>query len=179
MNIQKTDIEGLVLLQPRVFEDDRGYFYETFNAPKLQEMGLNLDFVQDNQSFSTKSVLRGLHLQKEPFAQGKLVRVISGKVLDVAVDLRLNSATFGQWRSFELSGENKTMLYVPPGFAHGFATLEDAVFIYKCTNVYNKHSESGIRFDDGDLNIDWQIQNPIVSEKDVELGSFADFKMGI
>jgi dTDP-4-dehydrorhamnose 3,5-epimerase len=175
MNITKTAIEGLLLINPRVFEDERGYFYETFNAPTLKGLGLELDFLQDNQSFSTKGVLRGLHFQREPHAQGKLVRVVSGKVLDVAVDLRSGSPTFGQHLTFELSGENKTMLYVPPGFAHGFSTLEDAVFIYKCTDVYNKQSEGGIRYDDADLNIDWGIANPIVSEKDLELPSFKDF----
>jgi dTDP-4-dehydrorhamnose 3,5-epimerase len=175
MNITKTAIEGLLLINPRVFEDERGYFYETFNAPTLKELGLELDFLQDNQSFSTKGVLRGLHFQREPHAQGKLVRVVSGKVLDVAVDLRSGSPTFGQHLTFELSGENKTMLYVPPGFAHGFSTLEDAVFIYKCTDVYNKQAEGGIRYDDADLNIDWGIANPVVSEKDLELPSFKDF----
>ncbi len=175
MNIIKTAIEGLILIEPKVFSDTRGYFYETFNSPLLKSYGVELDFLQDNQSFSQKGVLRGLHYQREPHAQGKLVRVISGKVLDVAVDLRPSSNTFGKYLSFELSGDNKSMLYVPPGFAHGFSTLEDAVFIYKCTNVYNKQSEGGIRFDDPDLNIDWGISNPNVSEKDIELGTFKDF----
>jgi dTDP-4-dehydrorhamnose 3,5-epimerase len=175
MNITKTTIEGLILINPSVFEDDRGYFYETFNAPLLKSLGLELDFLQDNQSFSSKGVLRGLHFQRSPHAQGKLVRVVSGRVLDVAVDLRPGSATFGQHLSFELSGENKTMLYVPPGFAHGFSTLEDAIFIYKCTDVYNKVAEGGIRFDDADLQIDWGIANPLVSNKDLELPSFKDF----
>lgn len=175
MNIIQTSMEGLFLIQPNVFSDSRGYFYETYQESLLVKLGLPSGFTQDNQSFSTKGVLRGLHYQRAPYAQGKLVRVVSGKVLDVVVDLRPGSNTFGKSLSFELSGDNKTMLYVPEGFAHGFSTLEDAVFIYKCTNGYHKASEGGIRFDDPDLNIDWGIDKPIVSDKDLELESFKDF----
>ena len=169
MQVRQTAIEGLIELIPRIFEDERGHFYESYNKPLFVSLGLPMDFVQDNQSFSVKGVLRGLHMQNEPFAQGKLVRVISGQVLDVAVDLRPNSPTFGQYETFLLDARLANMAYIPEGFAHGFVALEDSVFSYKCTNVYNKAAESGIRWDDPDLNIDWGISNPIVSEKDQEL----------
>ncbi|AQG79702.1 dTDP-4-dehydrorhamnose 3,5-epimerase [Spirosoma montaniterrae] len=169
MQLRETAIKGLIELIPRVFEDERGYFFESYNKPLFTSLGLPMDFVQDNQSFSVKGVLRGLHMQNEPFAQGKLVRVITGQVLDVAVDLRPDSPTFGQYETFLLDAKLANMAYIPEGFAHGFVTLEDSVFSYKCTNVYNKASESGIRWDDPDLNINWGIDSPIVSDKDQEL----------
>ena len=169
MQVRQTAIEGLIELIPRVFEDERGHFLESYNKPLFVSLGLPMDFVQDNQSFSVQGVLRGLHMQNEPFAQGKLVRVISGQVLDVAVDLRPDSPTFGQYETFLLDAKLANMAYIPEGFAHGFVALEDSVFSYKCTNVYNKAAEAGILWNDPDLNIDWGIQNPIVSEKDQQL----------
>lgn len=169
MQIRQTAIDGLIELIPRVFEDERGYFFESYNKSLFTSLGLPMEFVQDNQSFSVKGVLRGLHMQNEPFAQGKLVRVISGQVLDVAVDLRPDSPTFGQYESFLLDARLANMAYIPEGFAHGFVALEDSVFSYKCTNLYNKASESGIRWNDPDLHINWGISDPIVSEKDQEL----------
>lgn len=173
MEIRTFDIAGLVEITPKVFYDDRGYFFESFHKARFAEAGIEEDFVQDNQSFSKKGVLRGLHFQKEPFAQGKLVRVFSGKVLDVALDLRPDSPTFGQHQSLILDSEKNNLLYIPVGFAHGFLALEDSVFMYKCTNVYHKDSEWGIRWDDPALGIDWGINNPIVSEKDEELPDFS------
>jgi dTDP-4-dehydrorhamnose 3,5-epimerase len=169
MQVRQTAIEGLLEFIPRVFEDERGLFFETYNKPLFVSLGLPMDFVQDNQSFSVKGVLRGLHMQNSPFAQGKLVRVISGQVLDVAVDLRPDSPTFGQHETFLLDAKLANMAYIPEGFAHGFVALQDSIFCYKCTNVYNKGAESGIIWNDPDLNIDWGIRNPIVSEKDQEL----------
>lgn len=169
MEFRETKIKGLIEITPRVFHDERGYFFETFSDRLFKSNVANVNFVQDNQSYSTKGVLRGLHLQKPPFSQGKLVRVISGSVIDVAVDIRPGSPTFGQYESFLLTAEKQNMVYVPEGFAHGFATIEDAIFTYKCTNYYDKASESGIIFNDPELNIDWVIQNPVVSERDLEL----------
>ncbi|MEI7896019.1 MAG: dTDP-4-dehydrorhamnose 3,5-epimerase [bacterium] len=167
MEIIKTPLEGLLIIKPDVFEDDRGYFFESFNQEKFRSAGLDLTFLQDNESKSKKGVLRGLHYQAPPFAQGKLVRVISGSVLDVAVDIRKNSPTYGKWESIVLSGQNKWMYWIPAGFAHGFATLEDdTMFFYKCTNVYSKISEGSIRWDDPDLNINWGVDDPVISEKD-------------
>ena len=175
MEFKTTTISGVIEITPRVFNDDRGYFFESFNSTLFKANGITEDFVQDNQSFSTKGVIRGLHFQREPFAQGKLVRVIKGAVLDVVVDIRPNSPTYGKWESFLLTAENQKMVYLPPGFAHGFSTLEDAIFSYKCTNVYSKVSEGGFIYNDAQLNIDWQVENPIVSEKDLELPSFELF----
>ena len=172
MNIIKTKIEGVLIIEPKVFGDERGFFVETYNFEKYKEVGIVLPFVQDNLSSSSKGVLRGLHFQKKPFAQGKLVQVIKGKVLDVAVDIRKNSPTCGQYVAVELSGENKKQLWIAPGLAHGFLSLEDdTIFSYKCTNFYNPSSERGIMWDDENLNIDWQlsenrIEIPIISEKD-------------
>ncbi len=168
MQIERFEIEGLILIKPRVFSDERGYFFESFNQKQFNDLtGLNLDFVQDNESKSNYGVLRGLHLQKPPYAQGKLVRVVQGKVLDVAVDIRKKSPTYGKYQSALLSGENKHQLYIPPGFAHGFAVLEDnTVFCYKCTGMYNKESEVAIKWNDEDIHIDWGIKNPILSDKD-------------
>ena len=167
MKIVKTPIEGLLVLQPNVFEDERGYFLESWNEKRFKDMGLDLDFVQDNLSLSHKGVLRGLHFQNPPFSQGKLVRVIKGRALDVAVDIRKDSLTYGEHFSIELSEENKTIFWLPAGFAHGFVALvDDTIFSYKCTNFYNRQSEETLLWCDEDLQIDWRIKSPIVSDKD-------------
>lgn len=175
MIIEQTSIEDLVLFTPSVFEDERGYFYEAYNKSKLGDLGIPIDFVQDNQSFSKKGTLRGLHYQNPPFAQTKLVRVLEGEIMDVAVDLRRNSPTYGKHFRIVLSAENKKQLLVPQGFAHGFSVLsETAVVLYKCDQYYNKQSEGGIRYDDATLNIDWgmDLETAIVSEKDAILPDF-------
>ncbi len=165
MEVSKTFIDGLLVIKPKVFIDDRGYFFESYNSSLVKGLGINESFLQDNESLSSVGVLRGLHFQKPPYAQGKLVRVISGKVLDVAVDIRKNSATYGQHYTIELSGENKWMLWIPVGFAHGFVSLEDnTIFGYKCTQVYNKDSEECLVWNDPDLKINWGIDSPVVSE---------------
>lgn len=167
MEIIPTEILDVLIIKPQVFNDDRGYFFESYSRQKLHEAGIQADFVQDNESKSAKNVLRGLHFQKPPFAQGKLVRVIQGAVLDVAVDLRQSSPTFGKWVAIKLTAENKWMCWIPEGFAHGFLTLEDnTIFSYKCTNVYNKLSEGSIRWNDPKLNINWGINQPDLSGKD-------------
>ena len=169
-------MKGLLVIKPRIFEDDRGHFFESWNEESFAENGLDLDFVQDNQSLSRKGVLRGLHFQNPPFAQGKLVRVIKGAVLDVVVDIRKESSTYGQHFSIELNEENKTICWIPRGFAHGFITLEDdTIFTYKCTGVYNKESEGALLWNDKDLNINWEVNDPLVSEKDLVAGNFKDF----
>ena len=175
MTIEKTFIQDLVVLNPTVFEDERGYFFESYNKNKLTELGINIDFVQDNQSFSKKGTLRGLHYQNPPFAQTKLVRVLQGEIIDVAVDIRKNSPTFGKHFGILLSAENKKQLLIPHGFAHGFSVIsETAVVMYKCDSFYNKSAEGGIRFDDPALNIDWgmTLDQAIVSEKDLILPNF-------
>ena len=162
-----TGFEGLFVIQPKVFEDGRGYFFESFNAAILKKNGIDVNFVQDNQSLSSKNVLRGLHFQNQPFAQAKLVSVTKGSVLDVVVDIRKNSTTYGQHFKLILSEKNKSMLFIPIGFAHGFLTLEDnTIFSYKCSNFYNKESEGSILWNDETLNIDWGIKKPIISDKD-------------
>ncbi len=167
MTVEKTFIEGLLILKPKVFEDSRGYFFESFNQRLLEEVGIKESFVQDNQSLSQKGVLRGMHFQKIPHAQGKLVRVIKGAVLDVVVDIRKNSPTYGQHFSLELNETNKIMFWIPIGFAHGFLTLQDnTIFYYKCNNYYDKESEGLIAWNDKDININWNIENPLLSEKD-------------
>ena len=177
MEIIKTPINDLLIIEPQVFRDERGYFFESFNHQKFIETGLNLNFIQDNESKSQKGVLRGLHFQNPPYAQGKLVRVIKGSIIDVAVDIRKSSLTYGQFFKIELNENNKTMLWIPPGFAHGFITLEDnTIFSYKCTNIYNKESEGSIFWNDKTLNIDWEIDNPVLSEKDKNAPLFATFK---
>ena len=176
MEVIKTPIEGLLVIKPRIFEDDRGHFFESWRNDSFKNIGLDLNFVQDNQSLSHKGVLRGLHFQNPPFAQGKLVRVIKGAVVDVAVDIRKNSPTYGQHFAVELSEENKTVVWIPPGFAHGFVTLkDDTIFTYKCTVVYNKESEGALIWNDEDLNIDWRVENPLVSDKDMVAGNFNNF----
>ena len=177
MNITKTDIEGLIIIEPQIFKDSRGGFFESWNAKKFKQLGINEDFVQDNQSVSSKGVLRGLHFQNPPYAQAKLVRVIEGSVLDVAVDLRKNSPTYGKHVSVILTEQNNKSFFIPKGFAHGFLSLEDnTVFNYKCSDYYNKESEGSLLWNDEDLKIDWQIDNPLVSEKDLQADLFKNFK---
>ena len=173
MQFKNTFIDGLIEIIPRAFADERGIFFESYHKELFASNGVPFNFVQDNQSFSKKGVLRGLHFQKTPFAQGKLVRVVTGKALDVAVDLRESSPTFGQYATFVLSSEINNMVYVPEGFAHGFLALEDTILQYKCTNIYNKAAEGGIIWNDPKLNIDWGIAQPIVSQKDKELPTLA------
>ena len=175
MNLDNTFIKDLVILTPTVFEDERGYFMESYNSNKLSDLGVNINFVQDNQSFSQKNTLRGLHYQNPAFAQTKLVRVLEGEIIDVAVDLRKDSETYGQHFAIKLTADNKKQLLIPQGFAHGFSVLsETAVVMYKCDQYYNKESEGGIRFDDPTLNIDWGIdlKEAIVSKKDLILPEF-------
>jgi dTDP-4-dehydrorhamnose 3,5-epimerase len=177
MNITETNLSGLLLIEPKVFEDSRGYFLVSYNSETFKNSGIDTIFVQDNQSFSCKGTLRGLHFQNTPYAQVKLIRVITGSIIDVAVDIRKGSKTYGKYYSAELSGENKKMLYIPYGFAHGFLTLEDNTIVqYKCSNVYNKESEGGIMWNDPDININWGlIDEPIISDKDKNNISFKDF----
>jgi dTDP-4-dehydrorhamnose 3,5-epimerase len=168
MEFEKLEIEGLVIIKPKVFADDRGFFMESYKKSAFEENGIFIDFVQDNHSKSTKGVLRGLHFQREPYAQDKLVRVTQGEVFDVAVDLRKDSPTFGKWHGVHLSAENKVMFLIPKGFAHGFMVLsENAEFEYKVSNVYNKESDGGLLWNDMDIGINWPIEGePILSEKD-------------
>ena len=169
------DIEGLVIVEPKVFEDSRGYFFESYNQQQFQQAGIRANFVQDNQSKSSYGVIRGLHYQMNPHAQAKLVRVLEGTILDVAVDIRKASPTYGQHFAIELSAENKKQLFIPEGFAHGFSVLsETAVVMYKCNTFYNKESEGGIRYNDPQLAIDWKVDlsKAVVSEKDQQLPSF-------
>ncbi|MGQ8338289.1 dTDP-4-dehydrorhamnose 3,5-epimerase [Sunxiuqinia sp. A32] len=177
MKVTETQIEDLLVVEPSVFQDERGYFFESFNVKSLIESGIDSVFVQDNESKSSSGVVRGLHYQIAPYAQAKLVRVIDGVVWDVAVDLRKGSATFGKWFGIELSGENKKQLYIPRGFAHGFSVLsKTAIFAYKCDGYYQQNAERGIIYNDPVLNIDWKIENenPTISEKDRRLPSFKD-----
>lgn len=179
MDFFKPFIEGLMVLTPKVFTDNRGYFYESYNKRTLAELGITTEFVQDNESFSSQNTLRGLHFQRPPFAQAKLVSVLEGSVWDVVVDLRKDSPTFGKWFGVELSAENKKQFYIPHGFAHGFSVLTPtAKFYYKCDNFYNKASEGAILFNDEELNIDWHIDlsKAVLSEKDLKNSSFAHYK---
>lgn len=177
IKVTRCEIEGLCVVEPTVFGDDRGYFVETYNFNDFKAEGLDMIFVQDNQSMSVKGVLRGLHYQKQ-FPQGKLVRVVSGKVFDVAVDLRTGSETYGKWFGVELSGENKKMFYIPEGFAHGFVVLSDeAVFAYKCTDFYHPGDEGGIIWNDPEIGVEWPIPEDmklIMSDKDVKWGGLKD-----
>ena len=176
MEIIKTPIDGLMVMNPNIIRDSRVYFFESWNKESFDNLGLDVDFLQDNQSLSHKGVLRGLHFQNPPFEQGKLVRVVKGSVLDVAVDIRKDSATYGKHFSIELTGKNNLLFWIPAGFAHGFITLEDdTIFSYKCTNVYNKAAEGSLLWSDQDLNIDWKFSDPIVSEKDQVATSFENF----
>jgi dTDP-4-dehydrorhamnose 3,5-epimerase len=172
----KTEIPDVLLLKPTVFSDERGCFYETYNKNDLSETGLTYEFLQDNQSVSNKGVLRGLHFQNPPYEQGKLIRVAKGAVIDVVVDIRKKSQYYGKHFSVELSDKNNYILWVPAGFAHGFYVLEDnTIFLYKCTQVYNKESEGAILWNDPHLNINWNTKNPIISDKDKLASSFMDF----
>ncbi len=176
MIITRTPIQGLLVIEPDVFEDERGYFYESYNRVVFEKEGIKDQFVQDNQSLSQKNVLRGLHFQNPPFAQAKLIAVIKGKVMDVAVDIRKESKTYGKYFQVELSEFNKKMFYIPEGFAHGFLTLEDdTIFTYKCSNIYNKESENAISWNDELLNINWGINMPILSKKDKQAQDFKNF----
>lgn len=178
MEIIETNMPGLIVLKPRVFEDGRGYFYESYNQQKLLAHDLNIQFVQDNQSKSSRGVIRGLHFQNPPHAQTKLVRALQGEILDVAVDIRKGSPTYGHWHAELLSEENKLQMLVPKGFAHGFSVLSDtAVVFYKCDDFYHPETEGGILFNDTDLAIDWNIpmEEALVSEKDKKLSHFREF----
>lgn len=179
MEIIKTDIDGVVILKPRIFEDARGYFFETYSKRVFDELVSPIDFVQDNESRSTRGVMRGLHFQRPPFTQSKLVRCVQGRVLDVVVDIRTSSPTYGKHVAVELSEENKLQLFVPKGFAHGYAVLSDtAIFQYKCDNFYAPGSEGGISILDQSLNINWHISpsEAILSEKDTLHPLFKDFE---
>jgi len=177
MKINKTFIEDLLIIEPQLFKDDRGFFYESYNKNNLDKV-VNVVFVQDNESKSNKGVIRGLHFQKPPYAQTKLIRCISGSILDVAVDLRKNSKTYGKSFSIELSSENNKQLFVPKGFAHGFQVISDeAIVNYKVDNFYNPKSDSGIIWNDKELSIDWNLAiKPVISLKDLKLISFKELK---
>ncbi len=176
MKIIETGFEGLYEIEPKVFGDERGYFFESYRRNTFRELGIEEDFIQDNESFSVKGTLRGLHYQSAPHAQAKLVRVSQGKVLDVAVDIRKDSPTFGKHHTVLLEASRHNMFLVPVGFAHGFLALEDSVFSYKCSNYYNKEAEGGILWNDTSLGIEWQVSDPIVSEKDQVLPTFGTYK---
>lgn len=185
MKIIKTKIEDLLIIEPDVFGDERGFFVETYNDERYKNSGIKVSFKQDNLSKSDKGVLRGLHLQKEPYRQGKLVQVITGSVLDVAVDARPNSSTYGQWESIKLTEENKKQFWIPAGFLHGFVSLEDnTIFNYKCTKLYHPEAEICVKWDDKELNVNWQLKKydiakPIISEKDQEGINFQNLNLEI
>jgi len=169
-------IEGLILVQPRVFQDDRGFFFESYHQPRYQALGINVTFVQDNHSFSRQGTLRGLHFQTSP-GQAKLVRCVRGRIWDVAVDLRPNSVTFGQWQAFELDSQSHHQLFIPVGFAHGFCVLsEEAEVLYKCSSIYDGTTESGLAWDDPELAVAWPVTNPVISVRDQGNESFAAYR---
>ena len=174
--VEERELEGIIIFETEVFRDDRGYFMEFYNEKRFNHNVLeNFSFKQDNISCSKKNVLRGLHFQSPPYEQGKLIQVLNGKVIDVVVDLRMNSKTFGKHMKIELSSDNCKQLWIPPGFAHGFLTLEDdTLFSYKCTNHYSKNHEMNLLWNDENLNIEWGIKNPIISEKDKKATKFQD-----
>ena len=177
MEVIKTEIDGLLIIKPKVFGDARGYFFESYNKDSFTDAGIDIEFVQDNISKSKKNTIRGFHYQIGEHAQGKLCKVIYGKVLDVAVDLRFGSPTYGKHFSFELSEENHAQVWIPKGFAHGFSVLSDeAIFSYKCTALYSKDDERAIIFNDPNLNIDWKIEHPIISEKDIKAPFFKNIE---
>lgn len=177
MKVEKVNIDGLLVIDPKVFNDDRGYFFESFNSEKYDFITEKYTFVQDNISKSKYGTIRGLHYQVGNSAQGKLISVVLGKVIDVAVDIRFGSPTFGKYYEIELSGENKKQFWIPPGFAHGFSVLsEEVIFSYKCTALYNKESERSIIYNDSSLNIDWKVDKAIVSEKDLEAKRFSEIE---
>lgn len=176
MIITKTNLDGTIIIQPQMFDDVRGYFFESYKTSAFLENNLPGNFLQDNQVKSSKNVIRGLHYQLNK-PQGKLVRVISGRILDVALDIRKNSATFGEHLMIELSDRNKKMLYIPEGFAHGYVSLsEDSIVLYKCTNEYNPSDEHGIKWNDKEIGIDWKVKNPIISKKDLKLPTLKNQK---
>jgi dTDP-4-dehydrorhamnose 3,5-epimerase len=177
MNIRETGLKGLIIIEPKIFRDSRGYFFESFNQTRFIEAGIEFNPVQDNESKSSRGVIRGLHYQLNPQAQSKLIRVVHGKIFDVAVDIRKDSETFGKWFGIELDSESKTQLLIPRGFAHGFSVLsETAVIQYKCDNVYNAQLERGINLKDPTLNIDWKLGDfsPIISDKDLKNPDFSN-----
>lgn len=176
MKVTKTKLDGVLIIEPDVFGDHRGWFMESWSKKKYEDVGINVEFVQDNESFTAKKgTLRGIHFQQAPCAQSKLVRVVQGAVLDVAVDLRKNSPTYLQWVAVELSSENKKQFFIPQGFGHGFLTLTDNVqFVYKCDNFYSKEHDRSIRFDDEQIGVDWGVTDPIVSEKDMNAPKVKD-----
>lgn len=176
MKIVNTPIEGVVEIYPSVFEDNRGYFFESFRRDQMQKNGITANWVQENQSFSKAGTIRGLHFQRKPFAQAKLARVIQGRVLDVAVDLRKDSKTFGEVFTKILDTKEHNMLLIPEGFAHGFSVLEDAIFSYKCSEYYNSECEGGILWNDPELGIDWMVSSPILSEKDMLWPTLEEFR---
>jgi dTDP-4-dehydrorhamnose 3,5-epimerase len=177
MKFEKVNISGLLVIEPNIFDDNRGYFYESFNNEKYNIITENFSFVQDNISKSKYGTIRGLHYQIGEHAQGKLISVLIGKVLDVVVDIRFGSPTFGKYFGIELSEENKKQLWIPPGFAHGFSVLsEEVIFSYKCSANYNKESERSIIYNDPELGIDWKVNNPIVSEKDLTSQKFSEIE---
>ncbi len=184
MKAVKTDIEEVIIIEPQVFGDNRGWFMETYSEPKMKEIGIDAVFVQDNQSYSSqKGTLRGLHFQKNPMAQAKLIRCTRGAIMDVAVDIRKGSPTYKKWISVELSADNKKMLYIPQGFAHGFVTLTDDVEVqYKVDNLYSKECDRSVKFDDPSIGVAWNIDNPVLSQKDISAPlldeSDADFVYG-
>lgn len=177
MKVLKTDLEGVLVIEPDFFRDSRGFFFESYNRQKYEDAGLKFDFVQDNISKSQKGTVRGLHYQVGQFAQGKLCQVLTGSVLDVALDIRFGSPTFGKHFSVELTSENHQQIWIPPGFAHGFSVLsDDTIFSYKCTSFYSKKDERAILYSDPELGIKWQADNPIVSEKDMGAKKFAEIE---
>ena len=179
MEIRNTTIDGLFEIFPTVLHDSRGWFLESYNKDKFKDLNLNFDFVQDNLSFSKAGVLRGIHFQAAPFEQGKLVKVIKGKVLDVAVDLRPGSPTFGSYEKVILTAEMQNMFFIPEGFGHAFYAIEDSFLFYKCTKTYQAKYDSGIAYDDPDLAIEWNIDAPTISEKDKNLQSFQAYKSSL
>lgn len=178
MKILKTELEGVLIIEPDFFPDSRGFFFESYNKKKYEDAGMNFEFVQDNISKSNKGTVRGLHYQVGEFAQGKLCQVLTGSVMDVAVDIRSGSPTYGKHVAVELTGANHKQIWIPPGFAHGFSVLEDdTIFSYKCTAFYSKIDERAILYNDAELNIDWKIKEPIVSEKDLEAKKFSEIEI--
>jgi len=179
MKVTETSIKGLLIIEPRIFPDGRGYFFESYSKAKFADAGIGVEFVQDNQSVSHKGAVRGLHAQFAPYAQAKLVRVVQGRVLDIAVDVRKNSPTYGKYETIELSSDNQLQFFIPEGFLHGFATLaDDTIFAYKVNNYYSKECETGVRWNDPTLNIDWGIAgtDALVSPKDEVLPLFDEYK---
>jgi dTDP-4-dehydrorhamnose 3,5-epimerase len=178
LKILKTELEDVLIIEPDFFPDSRGFFFESYNKKKYEDAGMNFEFVQDNISKSNKGTVRGLHYQVGEFAQGKLCQVLTGSVMDVAVDIRSGSPTYGKHVAVELTGANHKQIWIPPGFAHGFSVLEDdTIFSYKCTAFYSKIDERAILYNDAELNIDWKIKEPIVSEKDLEAKKFSEIEI--